>query len=91
MNLIVSILVNFEHKPPNQSDFSFIINHCYSQVGLYNCYIFIIDKAAVRSDAAAELDRLTRAQKKVSSSGAGSGVSSANNNSIEGMNNSSEC
>lgn len=45
----------------------------------------ILDKAAVRSDAAAELDRLTRAQKKGSGTPGGS-----SSNSID-VNNSSEC
>ena len=51
-----------------------------------NKLFFILDKAAVRSDAAAELDRLTRAQKK--GGGAPGGSSS---NSIDVINNSSEC
>ena len=45
----------------------------------------ILDKAAVRSDAAAELDRLTRAQKKGGTPGGGT------TNSIDVINNSSEC
>ena len=47
---------------------------------------FVTDKASVRSDAAAELDRLTRAQKK---GGGTQGGSTAN--SIDVINNSSEC
>ena len=46
----------------------------------------ITDKASVRSDAAAELDRLTRAQKKGGGTPGGS-----NANSIDVINNSSEC
>ena len=50
----------------------------------------ILDKAAVRSDAAAELDRLTRAQKKGGGTTPGGGSSTGN--SIENsINNSSEC
>ena len=50
----------------------------------------ILDKAAVRSDAAAELDRLTRAQKK--GGGTAPGGSSSTGNSIDNsINNSSEC
>jgi len=52
-------------------------------------------KAAVRSDAAAELDRLTRKKSSVTSSGGGGGGGNANNstnNSIDNsLNNSSEC
>ena len=50
----------------------------------------ILDKAAVRSDAAAELDRLTRAQKKGGGTAPGGG--SITGNSIDNsINNSSEC
>ena len=50
----------------------------------------ILDKAAVRSDAAAELDRLTRAQKKGGGTAPGSG-SSTGNSIDNSINNSSEC
>ena len=50
----------------------------------------ILDKAAVRSDAAAELDRLTRAQKKGGGTAPGGG-SSTGNSIDNSINNSSEC
>ena len=50
----------------------------------------ILDKAAVRSDAAAELDRLTRAQKKGGGTTPGGG-SSTGNSIDNSINNSSEC
>ena len=50
----------------------------------------IVDKAAVRSDAAAELDRLTRAQKKGGGTAPGGG-SSTGNSIDNSINNSSEC
>ena len=56
---------------------------------MFNIFVyikFVTDKASVRSDAAAELDRLTRAQKK---GGGTQGGSTAN--SIDVINNSSEC
>ena len=56
-----------------------------SKFELILIHFFILDKAAVRSDAAAELDRLTRgAQKKPNSS---SGNNSLDNN----INSASEC
>jgi hypothetical protein len=67
----------------------------YSKQNLYNLLdtnliyiVAVVDKAAVRSDAAAELDRLTRNKK--SSSPPGSPDSSANN-SLEQPPSSSEC
>ena len=59
----------------------------FTVVYIFSIYInFVTDKASVRSDAAAELDRLTRAQKK---GGGTQGGSTAN--SIDVINNSSEC
>ena len=54
---------------------------------IYTIFSTITDKASVRSDAAAELDRLTRAQKKGGGTPGGSNANSIDDN----RNNSSEC
>ena len=54
---------------------------------IYTIFSTITDKASVRSDAAAELDQLTRAQKKGGGTPGGSTANSIDDN----RNNSSEC
>lgn len=63
------------------------VNQLFDQFSPMINLIFstITDKASVRSDAAAELDRLTRAQKKGGGTPGGSNANSIDNN------NSSEC